>query len=99
MSLSVVLRSEARVEFDDAYDWYERQHRGLGGEFAACVEETFARITQNPELHAKALPNVRRAAVRRFPYSVYYTVEADRIVVIAVFHGKRDPRVWQSRSQ
>jgi plasmid stabilization system protein ParE len=41
---------------------------------------------------------VRCALVRRFPYAVYYRVEPERIVVIAVFHTKRDPGVWQSRA-
>jgi plasmid stabilization system protein ParE len=36
--------------------------------------------------------------VRRFPYSVFYRVEADRIVVLAVFHGRRNPRIWQARA-
>lgn len=38
MSLPVVLRFEASLEFDEAFDWYERQRRGLGRDFAACVE-------------------------------------------------------------
>ena len=39
----------------------------------------------------------RRAFVRRFPYSLIYLVEDARIVVIACFHGKRNPRHWQRR--
>ena len=31
-------------------------------------------------------------------YSLYFRVEADRIVVLAVFHGARNPIVWQRRS-
>ena len=30
MSLPVVLRPEARAEFDAAFDWYEQQQAGLG---------------------------------------------------------------------
>jgi plasmid stabilization system protein ParE len=97
MILPVVLRLEARLEFDEAFDWYDRQRPGLGRDFVACVEQAFGRIAQTPELGGKVFRHVRRAAVRRFPYSVYYTVETDQIVVIAVFHGKRDPRVWQAR--
>jgi plasmid stabilization system protein ParE len=36
--------------------------------------------------------------VRRFPYAVYYRVERERIAVVAVHHGKRDPSPWQSRA-
>jgi plasmid stabilization system protein ParE len=50
-----------------------------------------------PETHAKVYQDVRRALVRRFPYSIYYRFRADRIVVLAVFHNKRDPKVWKAR--
>jgi plasmid stabilization system protein ParE len=52
----------------------------------------------NPELPATIYRDVRRALVRRFPYAIYYRVEPERIAVIAIHHGKRDPRHWQSRA-
>jgi hypothetical protein len=50
MSLPVVLRSEARAEFDEAFDWYEQQRPGLGLDFAAQVQEVLDRIGATPEL-------------------------------------------------
>jgi plasmid stabilization system protein ParE len=40
---------------------------------------------------------VRRAVLRRIPYSVIFTVREDEIVVIACFHARRDPKGWQYR--
>jgi plasmid stabilization system protein ParE len=34
---------------------------------------------------------------RRFPYGLFYVVEAERIVVLAVFHGRRDPKAVRRR--
>jgi plasmid stabilization system protein ParE len=99
MMRAVVLRREARLEFDVAFDWYERQRPGLGDDFVACVQQTFDRIAKTPELHERVVQDIRRASVHRFPYSVYYTAEANRITVIAVFHSNRDPSVWQSRAR
>ena len=39
MSLPVVLRPEARVEFDEAFDWYEQRRLGLGVDFVAQLQE------------------------------------------------------------
>ena len=97
MSLSVVLRSEARAEFDEAFDWYEQQRPGLGVDFAAHVQEALDRIADTPELHPKVFQDARCALVRRFPYSLFYQVEAHQVVVLAVFHGKRDPKTWRAR--
>jgi plasmid stabilization system protein ParE len=30
----------------------------------------------------------------KFPYLVFYIVEAKRVVVLAVLHTSRDPAVW-----
>jgi hypothetical protein len=51
-------------------------------------------IPNAPIKHA----DIRRVPVRRFPYCVFYRVEPDRIVVLAIFHGRRNPRIWQARA-
>jgi plasmid stabilization system protein ParE len=98
MSLPVVLRDEALAEFDDAFDFYEGQRPGLGVTFAAHIQEVFDRIGSNPTLHAVVFADIRKAAVARFPYRVYYRVEAAKVQVIAVFHTARDPAIWQGRA-
>jgi len=42
-------------------------------------------------------PAIRRCRLRRFPYSVIYTVEAGEILILAVAHQHRKPRYWQDR--
>jgi plasmid stabilization system protein ParE len=32
-----------------------------------------------------------------FPYGVFYAVEAARVVVISVFHGRKNPTRWHKR--
>jgi len=40
---------------------------------------------------------VRRAQMKRFPYGVFFVLDADRVAVTAFFHLKRDPRRARSR--
>ncbi len=98
MSLPLVFQAGVRGEIDDVYAWYEGQRQGLGEEFLAEVQSVLDRIEQAPEVHAPIYRNVRHGRVRRFAYAVYYWIEPDRIVVIAVHHSKRDPRSWRSRA-
>ena len=37
-SLPIVFRRAARIEFDDAADWYEQRRAGLGAKFTAAVQ-------------------------------------------------------------
>ena len=41
----------------------------------------------------------RRALLRRFPYSVYYVVEGDAIVVVGTFHCARRPATISANVQ
>ena len=96
MSLSVVLLPEAQDEFDEAFDWYEAQQPGLGVMFSDRVQELLDQIAVNPRRHQVVMGEVRRAVMRRLPYSLFYRIEGTKIVVFAVFHAKRDPKIWQS---
>jgi plasmid stabilization system protein ParE len=41
--------------------------------------------------------DARRAVVRRFPFAVFYEVMADEILILAVYHSRRDPERWKAR--
>lgn len=98
MGLRVVLRPETEADLLEARDWYEQDGAELAAAFVDSFEATIARIEAMPELYAVALKNIRRGKLRRFPYLIYYRVLSDRIEVIGVLHGSRDPSAWQQRA-
>jgi toxin ParE1/3/4 len=61
------------------------------------VQAALDLIASRPESFPTRAENVRRALVRRFPYAVYYRLEDERIVVLAIVHTSRDSAVWQER--
>ena len=93
----MILRPEAVDDVTAARDWYEQQREGLGEEFVESVDFVLARLAATPEMHQVVFQDARRAKLRRFPYVVYYRVLSDRVEVLAVMHGRRDPGAWQSR--
>ena len=98
MSRTLVLRRVAQREFDEAADWYAQQQSSLGAEFIDEVNRTLVDVRDHPEFYAVVHDDLREALVRRFPYAVYYRVEPDQVVVVAVIHTARDPALWQSRN-
>lgn len=99
VSVPVIWSDEARAEFYEAVRWYSDISEQLSDRFIEAVE----RATQLISEHSLRFPIVyrgrRRVFVQRFPYGLYYQIEAERILLIACFHGKRNPRRWQSREQ
>jgi toxin ParE1/3/4 len=98
VSLPVILRHEAEVDIQGARDQLEAVRVGLGNQVLARVREVLARIEKMPELHGKVWEDVRAARLKQFRYIVYFIVLEDRIEVLAVLHGARDPSAWQSRA-
>jgi len=71
---------------------------GLGAAFLLAVEACIDGIQRSPEMYAVVYKEVRRGLLRRFPYGIFYIVEADQIIVLACFHARRDPKQWQQRA-
>ena len=98
MSLPVIINPLAELDIAEARLWYESQREGLGDEFLDCLDESLELIRRMPEVHARVFQELRRTFIRRFPYGVFYRIDSDQITVVAVYHGRRHPRGWQSRA-
>jgi hypothetical protein len=42
---------------------------------------------------------VHRALLHTFPYAVYFQTSDEIVVVLAVLHLRRDPKVWRGRAR
>ena len=93
-----IFRPAAAADIEDAYRWYEAQRIGLGEEFLAAAGAIMESIQANPQRFPIVHRETRRALFRRFPYSLYYRIIGDQIIIVACMHGRRDPRRWQSRT-
>lgn len=98
MRRPVVLRRQARLEYDQAAGWYEDCRAGLGAKFTAAVQEVLDSASENPGRHPRGFEEVCEGLVHGFPYCVYYREDGGRLLVVAVFRTARDPSIWQSRA-
>ncbi|MCB1062238.1 MAG: type II toxin-antitoxin system RelE/ParE family toxin [Verrucomicrobiae bacterium] len=62
-----------------------------------CVDACVERIIRQPESYPVVHRGTRMALVRRFPFLILYRISGQNLTVIAVFHAKRDPKIWQAR--
>lgn len=93
----MTLRPNAEAELADAHDYYEAARAGKGAEFVARVGEALRLVAAHPRMHVEVQPDVRKAVLRPFPYTIFYTFDDDVVDVISVFHTSRDPAEWQRR--
>lgn len=97
MSIKVVLRPDARSDFDISADWYEQRRVGLGGAFSDAVQQCLGRIVEQPDFFPEVFQGVREAKLSGFPFCIYYLFEPDQVVVLSIFHTSRNPSVWKKR--
>ena len=94
MSFPVVLRDEARAEFDEAFDFYEGQRPGLGVAFATRVQEVFHRLGTHPAVMPGGFRGHSQSGRGALPLLHILPSRSGAGPVIAVFIG-RDPTIWQ----
>jgi plasmid stabilization system protein ParE len=99
MTRRLVFRRAALRDFEDAALWYEGSVRAWVKSSSPRSNDALGLIQADPLLYPRVHLLVRRVRVRRSPYAVYFLVESDRIVVLSVFHARRDPRVWRARAR
>jgi plasmid stabilization system protein ParE len=87
----------AEEEMNEAARFDEERSSGLGRDFLDEVERTIESIAAHPHSGRKISENIRRRILGRFPFGILYTLERDRIVIVAVMHLHRQPGYWKAR--
>ncbi|MBI9082483.1 MAG: type II toxin-antitoxin system RelE/ParE family toxin [Desulfobacterales bacterium] len=98
MRYSIHLRPGAEVALEEAAKWYEKQREGLGRDFLNEVQHTWNAMAENPHLYPIVHRDTHRALIHRFPFAIFYRIERNALVIIAVMHGSRHPKRWQKRT-
>jgi len=93
----VIFLRPAEQEMLDAAWYYEQQVPDLGNSFLDRIDEAVKDIAAHPFRWPVIRPNIRRRLVHRFPYGLYYRVDRDEIVIVAVAHLHRRPMYWIDR--
>ncbi len=87
----------AEGEYIEAAKYYVAIAPNLGVRFYDEMEKLIFQIRRQPDQFFKFSPPARRALSRKFPYSLVYLDEPDRVWIVAVMHAKRRPDYWRGR--
>ena len=81
----------------DAVRWYARRSQTRAAGFRRDVERAFELIAERPDFWPPSEPGYRHYILNRFPYAVIYTIHTNRVFVVAIAHGSRQPGYWLDR--
>jgi plasmid stabilization system protein ParE len=95
--LNSEFQPEADEEFREAARYYESEAPGVGLAFVVEVHKAVADLAGFPLTAQIVRGSIRKRVLPHFPYYIFYSIEPDKIVIIAVAHQRRRPNYWLSR--
>jgi plasmid stabilization system protein ParE len=89
---------EARLDARAAAMWYRDHSPEAARGFADAMATAVGSIRKRPQTWPVwQRTDIHRRRVRGYPYSVFYVVERDVVVILAIAHHKRRPGYWLAR--
>lgn len=89
MTFELVVDPSAARDIADADAHYAQF--GKADAFLSAIDDVFEHLSSRPLMYPAVHGEVRRALLRRFPFSVFFIVEGSRVFVLAIHHQRRDP--------
>jgi toxin ParE1/3/4 len=87
----------ARAEYRQVVEFYKGEGVLIAREFAAETRAALDLIAELPHGSSADQDGIRKKTLRKFPYTIVYTLTDDLIEVIAFAHERRKPGYWRTR--
>ncbi len=97
MTYELLIKPAAEEDIFDAAIWYQEKRENLGTRFISFLDQAFDKIRVNPNQYPIKYKKTRVALLKVFPFGIHYMVEGDKIVVLAVLHTSRNPKISKDR--
>ena len=88
----IEISSDALIDLEEGFYFYQRQSRGLGAYFISCLMSDIEALTYFGGIY-QVINGYHRALSKRFPFCYYYDIEATILTVVAVLDARRYP-LW-----
>jgi toxin ParE1/3/4 len=95
--MRLIYHPDAEAEVLEAVRFYEGRNPGVGERFLRDFDAAVAAICESPDRWRIVEDDIRRFALRRFPYAIYYRIEGAELRILVVKHHSRHPDYWKYR--
>jgi hypothetical protein len=89
--MKIQLLDLAKADLIDGYRFYEDRDAGLGDYFLANLSTDIESLSILGGLHLTPYRHFHRALSKRFPFAIFYTIEANVVRVRAIVDCRQKP--------
>lgn len=94
MAYKISFRKRASREYLTSLIWYKQRSLQAAENFIEAVNEALERLIINPKQYRNTYKQFYEIGLKRYPFAIVYFIdeEENQIVVVSIFHYKRNPR-------
>ncbi|HED34268.1 MAG TPA: type II toxin-antitoxin system RelE/ParE family toxin [Gammaproteobacteria bacterium] len=89
--MKIQILSSASQDLIDGYHFYEQQANSVGSYFLDSLYSDIDSLVITAGVHQKYFENYYRLLSKRFPFSVYYKINNNVILIYAVLDCRKKP--------
>lgn len=94
MDYKVSFSERASKEYYASLAWYKERSFQAAENFIKAVNDTLDKIADDPKRYRNTYKNFFEVGLTTYPFAVIYFIdeEVQQVVVMSIFHYKRNPR-------
>lgn len=89
--MQVRISRSAETDLLEGYAFYEEQQAGIGEYFLDSLFAEIDALTLFAGIHPKLDGRLYRTLAKRFPFAIYYDLQGDAVIVVAVLDCRQNP--------
>jgi len=95
--MQITVSERAQLETELIQNWYDEIEKGLGEKFLEEINNSLEQICLFPMSFQKISDKgIRQTLLKRFPYHIIYYFKNDEIIILSVYHVKREEEDWNN---
>ena len=93
MAYSYIISRIAANEYGDAFNWYEERSILASDAFMVSVQNAIEAVCKNPYRYRNTYKKFREITLKKYPFNLIFYIdeESKLIIVISIYHHKRNP--------
>lgn len=89
---SIVYKLKALEEYEQSIEWYAERSIKASENFIIEVQESIEEIKHNPTQFKNRYKKYYEITLKKYPFDIVYIIEEERIVIMSIYHQKRNPK-------
>lgn len=96
--LQLQIRVIAKDDIQEIVDYYDRLAPKITDKFLDGLYADLKLLQSNPNLFQLKYRETRVRYMKKFPFGIHYLIKNGTVIVLAVLHTSRNPKIWENRS-